>query len=60
MTAHRPPVPRDMPDQQAQADEDPWETAHTAAGPGHPRREPPADEVPTSDEEHPGPDEPPA
>ncbi|MGW3206906.1 hypothetical protein [Streptomyces sp. NPDC001135] len=65
----RGPVPRDMPDQQAGAGEDPWEVA-----PDRPGAEDTADDVPDTDEagsgprgaphpdtahpEHPSPDEP--
>ncbi|MGV4980545.1 hypothetical protein ACWC0C_26555 [Streptomyces sp. NPDC001709] len=67
------PVPRDMPDQQAGAGEDPWEVA--AGRPPEDDSAPP-DDVPDTDEagtgprgaprsgtvhpEHPAPDEPPA
>ncbi|MGW2486020.1 hypothetical protein ACWCV9_02205 [Streptomyces sp. NPDC001606] len=67
-----PPVPRDMPDQQAGGGDDPWDV-----GSGRPADdEPDEDEVPDTDEAgsgprgsarpgtvqpgHPGPDEPPA
>ncbi|MEW2294994.1 hypothetical protein ABZ719_20175 [Streptomyces sp. NPDC006743] len=62
MTGHRSPVPRDMPDQQADVDEDPWETARSSASEPA-REERPAhgaarDDVPGADEEQPVPDEP--
>ncbi|MFB7596618.1 hypothetical protein [Streptomyces sp. NPDC056160] len=49
MTGNRTPVPRDMPDQQADVDEDPWETARSA-GSGRTHGEPAPDEAPTTDE----------
>ncbi|GAA5061663.1 hypothetical protein [Streptomyces similanensis] len=50
------PVPRDMPDQQAQGDEDPWEAADRTAMARAARSEPDAgDDVPDTDEAGTGP-----
>jgi hypothetical protein len=68
------PIPRDLPDQQADAGEDPWEVAPAGSGEGESGDEESATDVPDTDEagtgrqgaprsagvhpEHPVPDEP--
>ncbi|MFI7139632.1 hypothetical protein ACIBQ5_18230 [Streptomyces massasporeus] len=50
------PIPRDMPDQQADAGEDPWEVAPRFTGTGehdtrrHDETDEPSDDVPDTDE----------